>query len=145
MINKFIIIILFFTFLLFSEEKGNITISVKGIDIEQGGNIIISLYENKKSWLKIPAAFKSGSLKIEGNNELLYTFYDIPFDSIYAISVIHDKNKNGKFDMKWLPFPRPAEGACVSNNHKRNGAPKFEKAIFNHNKKETEINIDMVY
>lgn len=145
MINKCIIVILLFISLTFSFEKGNIIVIVKGINVAQGGKIIISLYKNKKSWLKISEAAKSESLILKQTDELLCTFRNIPFDSTYAISVIHDKNSNGKFDMRWLPFPRPAEGACVSNNHKRNGAPKYEKAVFSHSQVLTEIKVDMVY
>ena len=49
----------------------------------------------------------------------------------YAISVIHDENKNNELDMRWLPYPKPKEGVAVSNDPaKQPGPPKWEGAKF---------------
>ncbi|MDB4987056.1 MAG: hypothetical protein JWN04_2234, partial [Myxococcaceae bacterium] len=49
----------------------------------------------------------------------------------YAVSVIHDENKNNELDMRWLPWPKPKEGVAVSNDpDNRAGPPKWETAKF---------------
>lgn len=138
-------LVLMLTTFLFAEDRGSVKVNITDINYSQGGDIIISIYDSDKTWLKIPEALISYKEELNGRKDVTYTFQDIIFDSVYAVSVIHDKNKNGKFDMKWFPFPRPAEGACVSNNDKRNGPPKYKIAKFTHNTIETVINVNMVY
>jgi len=49
----------------------------------------------------------------------------------YAVSVIHDENKNNELDMRWLPWPKPKEGVGVSNDpDNKAGPPKWEAAKF---------------
>ena len=55
-------------------------------------------------------------------------FQGLP-DGVYAVSVRHDENGNGKFDKNILGIPK--EGYGVSNNPKKmKRAPKFEEAKF---------------
>ena len=55
-------------------------------------------------------------------------FQDLP-DGVYAVSVRHDENGNGKFDKNILGIPK--EGYGVSNNPKKmRRAPTFEEAKF---------------
>lgn len=142
---KSILILLIIIIPSFGQDRGDIEVCIKKITASQNGNIIVSIYKNDKTWLKIPESFLSQSENLNNRSQLTFLFKDVPFDTIYAISVVHDKNRNGKFDMKWLPFPHPAEGACVSNNHVRKGAPKYEMAKFEHKSKCTVINLEMVY
>ncbi len=57
-------------------------------------------------------------------------FDSLPFDSNYAVAVVHDRNGNDRLDMRWFPFPKPKEGAGVSGNHTRMGKPRYEPARF---------------
>ena len=63
----------------------------------------------------------------------------------YAVSVFHDENGNGKFDMNWMGMP--LEGYGFSNNVKpRFKAPSFDECNFHHEGTgRKEIPIDMIY
>lgn len=143
--NKLLLIFSILSSISFAKEVGDISVNLTGIDYSQGGNIIISIYKDDKTWLKIPEAFISETKNNNNSESISCNFANIPYDSVYAISVVHDKNKNDKFDMKWLPYPRPAEGAGVSNNNVRKGAPKYESAQFTHDKEVTVVEIKMIY
>ena len=53
--------------------------------------------------------------------------------------------ENGKFDMRWFPWPKPKEGSGVSNNHRRKGKPKYDKAKFTVGQEAEPLSIEMVY
>lgn len=64
-------------------------------------------------------------------------------DGIYAVSVIHDENDNGKLDTNILGIPK--EGFGFSNNPRIFfGPPSFEKASFD-SKDLKEIKIKLKY
>ena len=63
---------------------------------------------------------------------------------IYAVSVFHDENLNGRLDTNWLGIPR--EGVGASNNPKpRMGPPKFAAAEFQHSDAALDVEIIMHY
>jgi uncharacterized protein (DUF2141 family) len=72
-------------------------------------------------------AIKTGSFPILAI-PCIVTFSDIPFGN-YALTLYHDENTNGKFDMGLLGIPQ--EGFGFSRNPSVwKGAPKFEQASF---------------
>jgi uncharacterized protein (DUF2141 family) len=63
---------------------------------------------------------------------------------VYAVSVLHDENGNGKLDTNWLGIPR--EGVGASNNPKsRMGPPKFAAAKFQHSEGSMDVEIILHY
>jgi uncharacterized protein (DUF2141 family) len=63
---------------------------------------------------------------------------------VYAVSVFHDENLNGRLDTNWLGIPR--EGVGASNNPKpRMGPPKFAAAEFQHSGTPMDVEIIMHY
>ena len=63
---------------------------------------------------------------------------------VYALSVFHDENLNGRLDTNWLGIPR--EGVGASNNPKpRMGPPRFAAAEFQHPGASTDLEIIMHY
>ncbi len=63
---------------------------------------------------------------------------------VYAVSVFHDENLNGRLDTNWLGIPR--EGVGASNNPKpRMGPPKFAAAEFQHSAASMDIEIFVRY
>ena len=63
---------------------------------------------------------------------------------VYAVSVFHDENLNGRLDTNWLGIPR--EGVGASNNPKpRMGPPKFAAAKFQHSGASMDIEIIIHY
>lgn len=63
---------------------------------------------------------------------------------VYAVSVFHDENSNGKLDANWMGIPR--EGVGASNDAKgRFGPPNFDDAAFRFPGGRLEIKITMKY
>jgi uncharacterized protein (DUF2141 family) len=70
-------------------------------------------------------------------------FVDIP-TGIYALTVIHDENVNGKLDTKWLKIPK--EGYGFSNGAKAMlGPPSFSAASFPYDGQDMELTISLHY
>lgn len=106
------------------------TVSVK-IDGLKGteGVALVALFDSSDSWLKIPKAVQVVRAKISGAS-LVVDFKGVK-PGTYAVSVIHDENKNNELDMRWLPYPKPKEGSGASNNvDTKMGPPKWENAKF---------------
>lgn len=94
---------------------------------ERGGELVVALYQTKATWLKVDQAARVQTVPARRGRA------QVAFDALpageYAVSVIHDVNKNRKLDMKWFPIPRPAEGAAVSNDANASfGPPKYDDA-----------------
>ena len=63
---------------------------------------------------------------------------------VYAVSIFHDENLNGRLDTNWMGIPR--EGVGASNNPKpRMGPPKFAAAEFQHSGASMDFEIIMHY
>jgi uncharacterized protein (DUF2141 family) len=93
------------------------------------GVALVTLYDSEQSWLKVPKAIQLVRAKILGGA------FNVEFKDVkpgtYAVSVIHDENKNNKLDMRWLPWPKALEGVGVSNDpDNKGGPPKWETAKF---------------
>ena len=63
----------------------------------------------------------------------------------YAVTVFHDENSNGKFDLNWVGYP--LEGYGFSNNAKAQfKAPSFDETKFRYDGASVkQISIDMIY
>lgn len=72
-----------------------------------------------------------------------FVFEGIP-RGVYAVSVFHDENMNGKLDKNFMGVPR--EGYGFSNNpKKRMGPPSFEEAKFTLDQPEQSVVIGLTY
>jgi|WetSurMetagenome_2_1015567.scaffolds.fasta_scaffold65810_2 uncharacterized protein (DUF2141 family) len=111
------------------EGVGAIVVTAVGIRTDQGGSLIFALCRDKASWLDVDRAFLKKVVPVRSDS-MTVTFEGVPHDSTYAVAVIHDKNENGKLDMRKFPYPRPKEGSGVSNNTFRLGPPAYDKARF---------------
>jgi uncharacterized protein (DUF2141 family) len=115
---------------LVTAQQPGVTVTVKiagfkGVE----GLALVTLYDSEQSWLKVPKAVQVVRAKITGNAMSL-EFKDVK-PGTYAVSVIHDENKNNELDMRWLPWPKPKEGVGVSNDpDNKAGPPKWEAAKF---------------
>lgn len=108
---------------------GEIEVIVEGIRTKDKGVLLVALYRGEDGWLELDSATALKIIPVT-QDTLSVTFEHEPYDTSYAIQVIHDKNQNGKFDMRWFPYPKPKEGAGVSNNNIRRGPPEYDKARF---------------
>ncbi|MEW5801747.1 MAG: DUF2141 domain-containing protein [bacterium] len=107
------------------------------------GEVRVFLYDSKDGFPdKSEKAFQTISNKIE-NGESKIRFTHIPF-GVYAISIIHDENSNGKLDKKLWAIPK--EGYGASNNPKpRFGPPRFEDSRFEINAEKVDLCIQVYY
>jgi uncharacterized protein (DUF2141 family) len=109
--------------------QGTIVVTAVGVRGDQGGSVLFALFRGPQGWLKQDQAFARQVVPAQAES-VQVRFASVPLDTAYAVQVFHDKNGNGKFDMRTFPFPKPKEGGGVSNNHTRMGPPRFAKARF---------------
>lgn len=111
-----------------SAQSATVSVSVSGFKGVEG-IALIALYDDAQSWLKVPKAVQVVRAKITGE-AMTVDFKEVK-PGTYAVSVIHDENKNNELDMRWLPYPKPKEGLGVSNDPEpKAGPPKWESAKF---------------
>ena len=110
------------------DAAATVTVKIAGFKGTEG-LALVTLYDNEQNWLKVPKAVQVVRAKITGT-ELKVEFKDVK-PGTYAVSAIHDENKNNELDMRWLPWPKPKEGVGVSNDpENKAGPPKWEGAKF---------------
>lgn len=120
-----------------------ITVQVEGFQNKEGV-ALIALYASEASWLDIPKAAQLVRAKITGKT-VTVTFKDVK-PGTYAVAAVHDENKNNKLDMRWLPYPKPKEGAGASQGATgKAGPPKWEDAKFNVAAKPVSVSITLSY
>jgi uncharacterized protein (DUF2141 family) len=125
-------------------DTGSIVVTVVNIRSDEGGNLIVSLYAAGETWLDIEKAFITEILSVDSDS-MTVRFTDVPYDSAYAVAVVHDKNRNGKMDMRKFPWPKPKEGAGVSNNDFGFGPPDYDDALIKLDSPILNIRIELRY
>ena len=63
---------------------------------------------------------------------------------VYAVSVLHDENGNGKMDKSFIGIPREGYGAS-NNPPKMKRAPHFDEARFSLNGPDQALEIRLIY
>jgi len=87
------------------------------------GVVRVAVFANSETFLKTPLVSKS----IRAEKGKVIVHFEGIAQGTYAISVIHDANRNGKLDTNFFGIPR--EGFGFSNDAMgRFGPPSFEKA-----------------
>lgn len=105
-------------------QQNNLVVVVKNIN-EAKGNISVALFNNEKDFTEKMLIGKRTLSKL---GEVQVVFENI-VPGVYAISVMHDVNENGKIDSN--AFGIPKEGFGFSNDAMGMfGPPSFEKAKF---------------
>jgi len=149
MIKKTALLLLTFAMLSFSEstpdETYSLIVKAEGFR-NSNGEVLFALY-NKDGSIpdeKYEKYLKKGVSQIDKNGTATFTFTNLPEGS-YAVNILHDENKNGKIDKKFL-LPMPSEGIGFSNYESigMSNRPNFLKASFGLNKNLT-INIEVIY
>ena len=82
---------------------------------------------------EIDAQTRSAQFVLEG----------IPY-GVYAVSIFHDENMNGKLDKNLVGAPKEGYGAS-KNPRKRMGPPPFDEAKFSVSQPEQSIEIKLIY
>ncbi len=122
-----------------------VSLSVSAVDFRNTrGQAIVAVFDDKDGWPKIDKALRVEKVKLD-KATMDVTFRDLP-PGTYAVEVIHDENENGKLDMRWLPYPKPAEGAGASNDAQASlGPPSWSDARFKLTEKGGAITIHLHY
>ena len=124
--SKILVIVLMVAFIRMHAQSGSGTIEVTIENIESNkGSIVVGLYKNPENFLKKPFEHK----KLTAQNGKLTTTFEGIESGIYAISLYHDEDDNGKINTNMLGIPTEDYG--ISNNAKNMfGPPKWEDAKF---------------
>lgn len=122
---------------------GRVELTIFPVRVEQGGDLLVALFSDEESWLKLDRAYAVQCLQADADT-LVAVFTGVPHGS-YAAEALHDKNRNGKFDMRWFPFPKPKEGAGVSHNNLRMGKPRYGPAVFEVGPEPVRLRIELRY
>ncbi|MBL3657561.1 DUF2141 domain-containing protein [Fulvivirga sediminis] len=92
-----------------AQDTFSLTVEVKGT-FSNKGELKAALFNNSADYLKNP--YKAIAINLETEENHSVVFEDLPAGE-YAISVIHDANKNGKLDFGNMG---PTEAYGFSNN-----------------------------
>jgi uncharacterized protein (DUF2141 family) len=111
-----------------NEETYSLTITVN--DLRNSIGVVQFAIYNKEGSIpdeKYKKYYKKDTVAIY-NNSVTITFNDLPKGK-YAINILHDENRNGKIDKKFI---LPKEGIGFSNYESigMRNRPKFSKASF---------------
>lgn len=102
--------------------QNQFTVLIQGID-EPEGSVMVALFEDQDDFPKNPTVGKI--VRVEGKS-VQVTFKDLRAGA-YALSVIHDRNSNGKLDTN--AFGIPTEGIAFGNNASGIfGPPSFKRS-----------------
>lgn len=118
-----------------NSKINEITVIVTNFSSNEG-RVFVALYDSESNFLN--KALKGTISNIE-NNSCTVIFKDIP-DGIYAISLFHDLNSNGKMDTNFIGIPKE-DYACSNNAKGFMGPPKWNDAKFQINNKSIVQNI----
>ena len=127
--KKIVLVIAFIFIKIFyinSQENETFTLTVKITGLKSNkGTIIIGIYNSEIGFLK--NHFKSDLVKIKKKKATI-VFKNLAAGE-YAVSFIHDENKNNKMDTNFFGFPEEDYG-CSNNAKSFIGPPKYEDAKF---------------
>lgn len=106
------------------------------------GNIIVGIFDSNENFLKKPL---DGRMEKASGDSITVVFENLK-PGKYAVSVLHDANKNKDLDKNKLGIPK--EGFGFSNNViGAMGPPSFERALIDltPEQKDLDIGIKMKY
>ena len=108
----------------FLQAQNTIEVQVTGFDSNEG-TARVGLFNNQDTFLYTPDYKLTSKIS---NQEASVVFVDIP-DGVYAISVYHDEDDNGKLNL--IMGILPSEDTGTSNNPSvKMGPPKWEESKF---------------
>ncbi|SRR5579884_994801 len=124
------------------ESENAIRAHIEGLRSDRG-QVVCALFDAANDFPKrINRAFARTAVHI-ASGRATCEFPRVPA-GVYAVSVFHDENLNGRLDTNWLGIPR--EGVGASNNPKaRMGPPKFAPAEFQYSGASMNVEIIMRY
>jgi len=117
----------------YSNQEATYSLTIKVENLRNSKGVVQYAIYNKDGSIpdeKYEKYFKKGISKINDKGIASFTFTNLPQGS-YAANVLHDENKNGKIDKKFM-LPIPKEGIGFSNYESigLSNRPNFSKASF---------------
>jgi uncharacterized protein (DUF2141 family) len=124
------------------EGQGDLQVVVKGLRSAEG-QLVLSLFSSAESFPDGigPTVQKRSVVLAETSAEIL--FQNLPY-GIYAISVLHDTNQNGKMEKTWMGHPKEGFGFSGRPEYKF-GPPRFSEASFLLTRPLMRVEIDIHY
>ena len=120
-----VILILSLTTLISNYQNGfSLTVTIEEAS-SNDGKMFIAVYDSETTFLEKTYMGKISAIE---NNRCTVTFKDIP-EGIYAVSIFHDENDNGKMDSNFIGIPKEDYG-CSNGAKGFMGPPKWEDAKF---------------
>lgn len=144
---KYILSLLLFIPMLVLASPKLATVQVKVVSINNNQGVVrIAIFGTPQAFSEknnsAPDAFQKGIAPINGHNQAIYTFKNVPY-GVYAIKLFHDEDNSGQ--LKRNLFGKPQEGVGFSNNPPIvNKAPSFEQAKFTVDQAKVNMIIQMV-
>ena len=122
----------------------NLTIRVIGARNSKG-RIAIALFQSETGFPGDSSkAIRTQQAEIDPQGRSAqFVLERIPY-GVYAVSVFHDENMNGKLDKNFVGAPKEGYGAS-NNPRKRMGPPSFNEAKFPLNQAEQSMEIKLLY
>lgn len=117
---------------------GDVIVHVTDIP-EIKGEVLVGIYDSRRTWRKIKKVMKYEIKKVEGDREVI-VLKDIPAGT-YAIAIFQDFNGNRRFDSTWMGTPKEPFGFSTNYMVSRR-APKYKEVTFEHpGDSDTELEI----
>ncbi|GAA0872283.1 hypothetical protein GCM10009117_14300 [Gangjinia marincola] len=136
--RKIGLVLITLVFSLTVQAQNSVSVEVSKIDSSEG-TIMLALYANPDNFLT-DKVFKGGKIAAK-KGTVTYTFDNVP-DGVYAISLYHDENSDGKLNTNMVGIPK--EDYAASNNAKGSfGPPKWADAKFEVNRKDVMQKIEL--
>jgi len=142
-IGSLLISIIFLTIFLNNtlagETSGMLKINVHGFP-DSEGYAMVAVFGAEQAYAE--GSPKTAKAKVNVlDQKALAIFNDLPY-GIYAVSVYHDRNANGKMDKNFLGIPKESYGH--SNNARgAMGPPPYDKVTFELGSPEKQITIKL--
>ena len=109
---------------LYGQEAHQLTVLVEGLK-NRLGSVEVCIAHSGQSYMRNPESCLVDSVH---SSKMNFLFNDLE-TGVYAITVVHDENNNGKLDLGFLKIPKEPYG--FSNNPATTfGPPSFEEASF---------------
>jgi uncharacterized protein (DUF2141 family) len=127
-----------------ASKTATLTIKASGAR-NANGKIGVALFQQATGFPEDTSkAVRAQDVDIDTNTmSAQVVFGDLP-QGVYAVSVRHDENMNGKLDKNFVGIPKEGYGAS-NNAAKKRRAPKFDEAKFSLNAPEQTIDIKLIY
>ena len=133
-------VVLALVFSALARAETAVIVRVAGVE-EAIGNVIVSVFDSKKGWLKQPLTIAEVALSAS-SPQVIELQLSLPVGA-YAFHVFHDLDGNGEMKTNFIGIPKEPTG--VSNNAKgKFGPPKFKDAAVNIDADNNIVNISLV-